>query len=589
MLRATTGAEDVAAEDLLAIERFLHSIAGRLRLERTIRSTALSLLWSSAALLLLRTFAYALSFPDRIAVFSSAFAAIIFFVPAAVTLGTSLTKRYDLMLIARFTDERLGLKDRLATALSSRLSVMEPSFARHIARDAKDRIEKIGPQTVVPIRFSIWNWSVLAVLLVTGFALTAPQSPLSVNSRSYRQLMITTSRERNAGATNTLSIDEPVTKDSVGRRVSVSAQDGSRGNASPLAHSVNDSQKKNVLADAASEVVKLLSRLTGQSGQKVSTGGKTDAKGTGQEDKALSGSKSSNAPGAAGDTGQVPTLGNKLRQFAERLAQRPLTSGEQQDAANTVDSINHKLDELQMPKTQQKLTSATQELRDGQQNDAINDIRSAAYYADHEGAVMPPGEAQGAIGRNTVDIPARQDGSHGASNASKEQSSGQGSSSGTGSSSSQQSSGQRSSGQPNGSASAGRQTGGTAASGASKTDAGSGGLAGGHPQGGQSGTGYGGGAQKPRVGAPRLIDPSKLGSGQPESPITLPISNASGRSSEKQGTKDSDAVDGPSTVPYLPGHQAYKTTPEHAASSDDIPPAYRNLIRQYFSAPVATH
>jgi len=329
-----------------------------------------------------------------------------------------------------------------------------------------------------------------------------------------------------------------------------------------------DEEKLDALSKAASIVDRL---LKGQPVHQASS----------SKPPSLSSKKSSpiNLPGGSSGTGNgggtnsvdQTTLGDKLRQYANRLAQRQMTSGEMSQAAQSLDAINHKLDGYSMPKTQGKLSSAEQDLNDGNQSAAISDIRSAAYYADHEEAESPNGQSGGSgpASKNSLLVPSR----NGSSGSGSQGSQGSGSSGGSrGGSNSQQQSNSSGSGRSG----TGSGSGGSQSSPASSPS--------GPSQRGQSGRGYGGGTEKPQFGSPRQISPASLGTAAKPPPILLPISAAGGRYSFKDGSQLSPTAKESSVVPYQNLGSRFGASPEHAVTDQQIPPAYKEIVRRYFSS-----
>jgi hypothetical protein len=77
-------------------------------------------------------------------------------------------------------------------------------------------------------------------------------------------------------------------------------------------------------------------------------------------------------------------LGDKLRRYADKIAQRPMASGERGQAAGSLDQLNQKLNDAHMPETQKHVQAAAQALREGRQQDAVSELRKAAEAADRE-------------------------------------------------------------------------------------------------------------------------------------------------------------------------------------------------------------
>jgi len=585
-LMATVEANDGAVqqrESLETLERFLRDVSTRLRLIRIIRLACCSVIGSSLFLLSLRCADYVFNFNWLICSFSWAVVVAVYSLPVAGVLLQAFAYKYDSMQLARYVDDRLDLKDRLATALTLRLSIMDARFAGRVVADAERALSTEHPKTVARFKWGILHSTVVTASILTALALLTPASPLSVFSRSYVELV---ARTKSAGAlflppnrqpqpASIATLPTPNKMSTGGSKPSTKTEAASTKNAALTAQRT----KSSAIAGAINALEHLLGGSTIAKGR--SSAGKLADAAPHQKQSHDSSDSQSKVVGhpQSGVTNSIPTLGDKLRQFADKMAKREMTTGEQQDAAKTLDNVNHKLDGLQMNQTQSKLSSAEEDLNGGNQAKAIEDVRSAAYYADHEGAVVPPGQSgnQGTASKNTVSVPIRNAPSAGSRSAAGKPS---GCNGAKGSGAPQSPPQQRAaSGQ-------GSKSGTGVGSGGSKSTPN---KSGGPPNNQQSGKGYGGGTQTPNYGALRKIDPSKLGSVAPPPPVYMPVSSQSGRSTELPGAKGALGSNNPTTVPYVQEQVHFSTSPERAVAAERIPPAYKEVVRRYFSTLPITH
>ena len=87
-------------------------------------------------------------------------------VPLIVALVLSFMHRESDESVATIVDERLGLKNRLASGLYAQTLPNDP-FARRVVDDAQDAAKNVRPSQAVPVTLSRW-WVAVFLLLITG-------------------------------------------------------------------------------------------------------------------------------------------------------------------------------------------------------------------------------------------------------------------------------------------------------------------------------------------------------------------------------------------------------------------------------------
>jgi hypothetical protein len=583
-----------ADKELDQFRPFLLEIGRRLRLARLNGYVSHCVIGSSAFLIIGRCAAYALPASPLVLLFTWGAVLAVFFIPLTAAVIASARIKYDNLALARYADTRLNLKDRISTAVSVSLSLMEPEFAALIIEDASLSVLHADPSAVVPLGWRKRNTIALLCFLAAGTAILLPFSPLSSVSRPFIQLI----SGRN-GAAGTVNVKEAFNRIgallpfSSPARTAINARHrpaaASRQNQSiavnvavqtkNAAGAVNggrpsgsQSSRDNKIGQAGSDLDKILpsSQPNQQGGRAAAPAGQPLRQSADKSNEQAQNSQ--NGQTKPSDSSSVPTLGEKLRAFADRLAIRHLTSGERDEASKSLDDVNHKLDGLQMTKTQQKISDAAQDLEDGRQNDAVKDLRAAAYYADHETATWHgQGQQSGgdATSKNAFSVNAKGQDSQASGQNGKQSSSG---STGDASSGNNQQSGGNGSGT------------GTGAGGDNNSSTE---HATGSPNHHQTGRGAGGGTQKPNFGGEHEIDPSKVGHGAAPLPIPLPVSSANGRSFEGDGQKYVSGEQQTSTIPYVKVQTSYKSSKESDTPTDIVPPAYKEIVKKYFSQPAA--
>jgi type II secretory pathway component PulJ len=535
------------SENSEAIEQFLSALAARLRLSTFVRLISYCLIGSSAILILLRTLAFCLSGDLLRTLFSWTFLAVVYAAPAVVAYAFAIKQVQNRFDLARFADDRLESKDRIASAVALRHTAVRQPFASRIASDASRIVAQADPIKILPFKWQRPQTVAAIVVVIAFLAFFLPMSPISQFGRTYARLVAL----KNAGVPT-----------------APNPSNASQQTHNAPTESTRQAQKQAALKNAANLVGKENDRIGKPNGRAKGSGvsGKQSLPVPTQTPSGAA-KKSLSAQSGQPDMSNVQTLGDKLRQFADKLAERPMTTGERQQAAQSLNNVSQKLNGMQMPKTQQKLSDAQQDLNDGNREAAINDVRSAAYYADHEGATPPAGQSgtQGSIGKNTVVVPAKNG-------------------SGSGNSSAGQGPGNGSEHSSDGSSPDAPGRGGGGGGKASTNSAG-----GPLPK-GDSGANYGGGGtQKPNFGPVRQIDPSKLGKSVNLPPVYLPTSSTSGRSAELPGGKMATGTRSASTVPYVNEQQQYRQAAERGVERDQIPPAYKSLVKKYFTNLSPTH
>jgi hypothetical protein len=603
---ADVSAVDFERDHFRVVETFLKELSGRLRLVRIIHHVSICLIASSLLLVALRLACYIPKLSFLLSSFDWAVLALIYVLPAAAAVGVALNARWDLLLLARYADDRLGLKDRLATALSLRLSMIETRFSDQIYLDAARSVSSVDAKKTIPIAWSkLQTWALLAIA-AASLLVFLPSSPLSTLSKSYRAVLSSAVSLHSGKTSPQTTQAAPPAHEVMLNHQQPEKPTSVTAPGRPIARSESAAaaqQKKMAALNKAAEDV---DKLMGKTASSPASGAKGNAKPassnaspTSHQTAPSSPAKNSSDHGATSGS-STPTLGEKLRQLADKMSTRRMTTGEEKEAAGSLDDVNHKLDGLQMPQTQGKISDAENDLNGDRQNQAISDVRSAAYLADHEGATPPPGQSGGQSGggKNQIAVPEKNGsagnssgGNNGNDSGGRQSHEGSGSQGGGSSQSSNGNKGSNSGGGQQSHDNSGSQEGG-----GSGTGTGGGGskstpnAPGGAPNHHQSGPNTGGGTQSANFGAPRKIDPTKIGSAMPLPPIVLPVSSPTGRSFDTQGTHNTPGHSAPSAVPYVRQNQQYnKVNSEHAVTGEQVPPAYKDMVKKYFSSFNVSH
>jgi hypothetical protein len=585
--------ESIVDSLMPAVDALLRAVARRQKIRHFIRLLSLTLIGSSIVVVsgrLLGQLMEVMIFPAADILF---IVAVLYLLPGIAVSGIVLARSYTPVLTARFIDQELGLKERLSTAVSLPFLDIEPQFADFIRRDAQGTARSIDPSRSVRLHWTGMQTAAVVTTVIALGLICLPISPVSVFNRSYleqvyligeaenlrtqaqkilRNKSVQAGSPERVNAQKLVEISNEITHRRMDQKTVLAKilqlQNGSSQKL--VGYQSNQSAAKRLegLTAASSSLDKINNGDAQKSGHPGSNGAKS-ASGVSSQPKVKSlqssGAGNSGASGS-NSSNTIPTLGDKLRQFANRIAVRKMTSGELSQAADSLDDVNHKLDNLSMPRTQAQLTVSTQDLRDYQQTQSVIDIRKAAFDADTEGATPPAGQdGNGSpASKNAVSVPEK--GASSGANAP--------------SSEGQQSQSQQQSGQGNSSGTA--AVGGSGQGGGAQPTNGPGG-----PGKGDGGLSPGGGSEKPGFGAPRQIDPSKLGTKAPLPPIALPISNANGRHVEGNGAVSAETkatVQGISTVAYQKVYEQYQQRAEKDVSGAQIPHAYKDTVRKYFSS-----
>ena len=167
-------------EDLEQVDQFLVKVRRRLRLVEAVRLISLCIFASSALLIAGRIFTLCVPTVHAMHTWFSVAAAAVILIPVVVAALIASTRKYSLLFLARYSDEKLDLKDQLATAMSVGLSLMHPTFAKMVVGDAAVAASSADAKRVVTVRWGPAQTAAVATFALACVVTAIPGRPLSM-------------------------------------------------------------------------------------------------------------------------------------------------------------------------------------------------------------------------------------------------------------------------------------------------------------------------------------------------------------------------------------------------------------------------
>ncbi len=539
--------------------------------------------------------------------------------PALLVIGigagtvTALLRPIPLMEAARLAEARLGLKERLSSALEFERSPRTAPdseaalLLRLQAEDAAAHARSLNAAEAVPWR---WPWEAKAAaggLLLLALALWLPNLPALVppQLRVERQIVQKTGNQLEKKATL------------IQKQADLKHLEGTRKAAADmkrLAHKLATGKldKKQAMVQM-SKLTQQMRQAQQKAAQGTPGAGEKSLAQAGQQlsQSLAAGAKSAGGPGAPkpGDPKQgfnVPTNGQKsssptnahssttpevqkaaqamrqndtqalseqLRQLADKTDAGKLSPSEQQQAAADLQKLSNALKDTPMPETQKHTQAAADALKRGDKPGAASEMRKAAEAAEREARAQADQQAMqdaqsaaedaqsqmaGASSAGDIQDDSGQPGSGSGKKPGQGQGSGpgQGTGQGSGIGQGQKANGKVGSGKGNGGSGGGGKAGGKAAD----TGQGSSPIKHlGHANADK-------GTAKVYFGKALNAGPSKTGP------------------TRKVGGGHDAGGAAPSSVPYYDYVAPAKKSAETTMDKEDIPPAYRSDVRRYFQS-----
>ncbi len=593
------------------VTQALAAVSSRLRLLRWVRHASRGALVGIGLALIAVALAHFDWLPERLP--------LEILLPALLVAGigagtvTALLRPIPLMDAARLAESRLGLKERLSSALEferSPRAARDPEAAlllRLQAADAAAHARSLNAAEAVPWR---WFWETkvaLGGLLLLALTLWLPNLPALVppQLRIERQIVRKTgdNLEKKAAVIQKLADQKHLegTRKAaadmkrLGHKLATGKLDKKQAmvQMSKLTQQMRQAQQK-----AAQGTPGAGEKSLAQAGQQLSQSLAAGAKSAGGQgapkpgdpkqgfNVPTNGSKSSTTPSAHHATtpevqkaasamrqNDTKALSEQLRQLADKTASGKLSPAEQQQAAADLQKLSQALKDTPMPETQKHTQAAADAMKRGDKQGAASEMRKAADAAEREARAQADQQAMqdaqsaaedaqsqmaGASSAGDIQDDSGQPGNGNGKNPGKGNGQGQGAGQGFGDGIGQ-----------------GQQSNGKVGSGKGNGGSGGGGKAGGKP----SDTGQGSspikhlghtngdkGTAKVYFGKALNAGPSKTGP------------------TRKVGGGHDPGGAAPSSVPYYNYVAPAKKSAETTMDKEDIPPAYRSDVRRYFQS-----
>ena len=539
--------------------------------------------------------------------------------PAFLVLGigggtvTALLRPIPLMEAARLAESRLGLKERLSSALEferSPRASRDPEFAlllRLQSEDAAAHARGLNAAEAVPWR---WPWESKAAaggLLLLLLALWLPNLPALVppQLRVERQIVQKTgdNLEKKATVIQKLADQKHLegTRKAaadmkrLGHKLATGKLDKKQAmvQMSKLTQQMRQAQQKAAQGTPGAGE-KSLAQAGQQLSQSLAAGAKSaggqgapkpgdpkqgfNVPTNGQRNGSPSAAHSSHTPevqkaAQAMRQNDTQALSEQLRQLADKAASGKLSPSEQQQAAADLQKLSSALKDTPMPETQKHTQAAADALKRGDKQAAASEMRKAADAAEREARAQADQQAMqdaqsaaedaqsqmaGASSAGDIKDDTGQPGDGSGKNPGKGQGSGPGPGEGFGDGIGQ-----------------GQQSNGKMGSGKGNGGSGGGGKAGGKP----SDTGQGSspikhlGHANTDKAAAKVYFGKALNAGPSKTGPTRKVG----------GGHDAGGA-APSSVPYYDYVAPAKKSAETTMDKEDIPPAYRSDVRKYFQS-----
>ncbi len=552
--------------------------------------------------------------------------------PALLLIGvvagtvTAYAHPIDIMAAARLAESRLGLKERLSSALEFERSGQTPRdpeaalLLRLQQEDAAAHARRLQAADAVPLQ---WPWEARALLpasILLLLALGLPALPFfvppalrterAVVQKSGQNLSTTAHRIESSADSHNL----PATKraaqkmQALSRRMQAGRMDKKQAmvEMSKLRQQIADQQKQLGQSGAdPGQSTKTLDQAGRQLAQSLPSG-------AGENGSQANGTPEVQQSSKAMQQNDAPALSEHLRQLAQRIQSGSMSPSQQAQTAQDLQKLANSLQGTPLSETQKHVQAAADALRQGDRARAADELRRAADAAQHETRQqqdaqglqqaqqeLQNNERQMAQASKPGDVPRDQSGgqagqqgqSQGQSGSKPGNQSGQGDQPGQGTTAQQgqgKGQGQGQSPGENGQNGSGTQGGapGNTGEGAGKSAANTPGPGHYTPASGQGQTTPGRNTGIVRGAAHPLdpkFDPSKnpnygkvyLGAG---------TNGPGARVKTLPGQKSQAGTPAASAVPYTRDIAPARQNAESAMDKEDVPPSYRSGVRRYFDS-----
>ncbi|HEY3329972.1 MAG TPA: hypothetical protein VGK19_08135 [Capsulimonadaceae bacterium] len=537
--------------------------------------------------------------------------------------------------LARIAEERLGLKERLSSALSFAQchAAANETFLRLQERDAESVAAAIGDADVAPLhvaREARWAAIAFIVLLVA----------LAINS------VLPSTRQMQAAVAASMLAGKAL--EDVAHKVEQATPPGSPAytEAQRLAKLAKRMQAGTPASESKHAAQKLTEDIAKRQ-RELAGGARQEPKSPAQTGRdiasAMNGGSSPTTGTAAGDAAKMvnqgaadmqrtdnpETLPEVLRKLASHVEAHGNTEADRKGIGSQLQKLSSGLEGAGLTETKKHIDAASKALASGDKQTAASELRKAADAAEREGAeakglsemrkaleeqsrkmqeTQQSGQSQEAGQQSAQQSGSQQSGQQsGGQESSGQQGGQQGSPQGGQQNGSQQSGGQAqgnqsgqdgqgSEGQGQGTQKDGQSNG--SQSGASSQQNGSGSGGGPSDSGGGdgglnspgkftpsgNGPGDGKGNSKPTIGAPKQINGYDPSHNTSSARVTIP-QQPGGKAGQVQRTGQllTPPLSGQgSQVPYYKAYPAAKKSAEEALQRQSVPPAYKRTVDDYF-------
>ena len=593
------------------VTQALAAVSSRLRLLRWVRHASRGALVGIGLALIAVALAHFDWLPERLP--------LEVLLPALLVVGigagtvTALLRPIPLMDAARLAESRLGLKERLSSALQferSPRAARDPEAAlllRLQAEDAAAHARSLNAAEAVPWRW-FWETKVAAGgLLLLALALWLPNLPALVppQLRIERQIVRKTgdNLEKKAAVIQKLADQKHLegTRKAaadmkrLGHKLATGKLDKKQAmvQMSKLTQQMRQAQQK-----AAQGTPGAGEKSLAQAGQQLSQSLAAGAKSAGGQgapkpgdpkqgfNLPTNGSKSSATPSAHHATtpevqksasamrqNDTKALSEQLRQLADKTASGKLSPAEQQQAAADLQKLSGALKDTPMPETQKHTQAAADAMKRGDKQGAASEMRKAADAAEREARAQADQQAMQDAQSAAEDAQSQMAGASSAGDIQDDSGQpGNGKNPGKGNGQGQGQGAGQGFGDGIGQ---GQQSNGKMGSGKGNGGSGGGGKAGGKP----SDTGQGSspikhlGHTNGDKGTAKVYFGKALNAGPSKTGPTRKVG----------GGRDPGGA-APSSVPYYNYVAPAKKSAETTMDKEDIPPAYRSDVRRYFQS-----
>lgn len=401
-MASTLSEQHAAVPPPSAISETLAQVTKRLRLARWLRHASRGALAGLCAAFPAVALAHFDLLPDWLPL-EAALPVSLLLGAAAGTL-TAFLRPISLMDAARLAEARLGLKERLSSALEFEQSAqsLDPEAAalrRLQLEDASAHARRLKVSEAVPLRLP-WEAKVLAAgLVLLALTLAVPALPIFVppGLRVERQIV------RKAGSKLEQTAGRMQKQADLGHLAGTQrAAAAMQRLAQRLATGHLDKKQALVQMSTLTRQMRRDLEKAAQAGSAAGTGGKSMAQAGqqlaaalagGSKDRLKNGQKSGKDDAATPEVQKAAQamaqndsagLSNQFRQMAERVQSGTLSPAAQRRAASDTQKLADALQNTPMPQTQAQAQAAAAALKRGDRQSAASELRKAAESAARE-------------------------------------------------------------------------------------------------------------------------------------------------------------------------------------------------------------